>query len=248
MIKETSLTFTQHLEELRSRLWVALAAVAVGTFAGFFFSEALLKILTAPIQNEMGRVYFFSPTGAFTVRLKTALLVGVVAASPVWLYELWQFVSPALFEKEKKMILGLLGAASLLFLGGVIFAFFWVVPVSLKFLVSGMQSEILKPMISVEHYVSFLTGMLLAFGAAFNFPVMLLALTGLGVLGSEKLCRYRRHVIVLIFIAAAVLTPTPDVFGQLVLAVPLMVLFEISILGAKIIEAIRKKRGGGVRT
>ncbi|MBI3316301.1 MAG: twin-arginine translocase subunit TatC [Candidatus Omnitrophica bacterium] len=246
MIRETALTFTQHLEELRKRLMIALAAVGIATTAGFFFSDALLKVLTVPLKNEMGHVYFFSPTGAFAVKLEVALLTGVLAASPVWLYQLWQFLSPALFEKEKRMVIALIGTASFLFLAGVAFAFFLVVPVSLQFLVVGMQSEVLKPMISIEHYIAFLRGMLLAFGVAFNFPVMLLALAGLGILSSGKLSRYRRHVIVLIFIAAAILTPTPDMFGQLILALPLVLLFEISIWGARGMEWMRKNRRKGL--
>lgn len=246
MRSPVDLTFLEHLEELRRRLLVCLAAVGMASAAGYFFSERAIRFLVGPLKAQTDAVYFFSPTEAFTLKVKVALLLGLAAAAPVILGELWLFVAPALHEKEKKVFLPLVFISSILFFTGVVFCFFIAMPFALKFLV-GMQSDFLKPLLSVSEYMGFLFGMMLAFGIAFNMPLLILALVFLGFLDVERLNRYQRHVIVLIFIAAAVLTPGPDVASQMMLAVPLLVLFEISVLGAKLIARYRTaSRGEGV--
>lgn len=228
-------SFFEHLEELRRRLFIALGAVLAGAGFGYFFSDRALTYLLRPIRTEIGQAYFFSPAEALVVKLKVALLLGVLAAAPVLFWQFWQFISPALFRNEKQFFLGLVVVTSALFLAGAFFCFYGVLPVALRFLV-GMQSDVLQPMISITEYLSFLAGMSVAFGIAFNLPVVILGLVKAGVLNSRMLGHYQRHAIVLIFIAAAVLTPGPDIASQLLLAAPLLVLFEGSVLLAGIFE------------
>ena len=229
------LTFFGHLEELRRRIFISLAAVLGGTLAGTFFSDRALRVFLRPIRDEIGRAYFFSPAEALVVKLKVAMLLGLLLAAPVLFWQFWQFISPALFHQEKKIFLALVGVTSALFLFGAYFCFYGVLPTALKFLV-GMRSDYLAPMISITEYVSFLSGMALAFGVAFNLPVVILGLVKVGALNSKMLSHYQRHAIVLIFIVAAVLTPGPDIASQLMLAVPLFILFEGSVFLAGLIE------------
>ena len=240
-VEQKHLTFIEHLDELRKRLVISLSAVFAGASVAFFYSEKLLAWLIAPVQADIGRVYFFSPAEGFAVRIKVSLLAGLLVAFPVVASQIWLFVAPALRAMEKKVILPLVFVTSLLFLGGVVFAFLGALPIALKYLMS-MQTEFLRPMISISEYVSFLSTMLLAFGVAFNVPVFLVGLAGLGLLNSKTLGQYRKHAIVLIFIAAAVVTPSPDMASQLLLAVPLWVLFEVSVLGAKAVDFLRARR------
>ena len=228
MTRKTHFTFVEHLGELRKRVLIALGAMLAGTCLGYFVSDGALRLFLKPIRDQIGQAYFFSPAEAFVVKMKVAIFLGTLIASPVILGQLWLFVSPALTLKERKSFLPLVGVTSVFFLAGVLFCFYLVMPSALGFLM-GMQSDYLKPMISVTEYISFLFGMSLAFGAAFNMPVVILSLTQAGILKSATLNRYQRHAVVLIFIAAAVLTPGPDIASQLLLAIPLLALFEISV-------------------
>ncbi len=232
-MKPVYLTFFGHLEELRRRILTALAAVGVAAVGGYFISERLLDFLTRPLGASSRPLYFFSPQEAFLVRLKIALFFGLVAASPVVIAQAWLFVSPALYGNERKAVAPLVVVTSVLFLTGIVFAYYLVMPVALQFLL-GMQTGFLVPMISVTDYLSFLTAMLLAFGIAFNMPVFVMAFVVSGVWSARDLNRYQRHAVVLIFILAAVMTPGPDIASQLLLALPLVALFELSVLAAVI--------------
>ncbi len=235
------MTFFEHLDELRKRLLWSLAAVFVFTAMGCFLADKALRVLAWPIYKELGPIYFFSPTEAFIIKMKVAFLIGILLSSPVVISQIWQFISPALYEKEKKIFIPLVLITSFLFLFGVFFAYFFVVPFALKFLL-GLQTEFLKPMISMENYISFLTSLLISFGIAFNMPVFVTAAVSLGLVSTKFLNKYQRHIIVLIFIAAAVLTPGPDIFSQLMLAIPLLLLFELSILCAKVVEPKKNQK------
>ncbi len=232
-------TLWQHLEELRKRLLVSLAALTVVTVLGYIYSDFLLDVLLRPVTGQLQELYFFSPAEAFLVRLKVALLAGAVAAFPLVAAELWFFVSPGLYAREKKLILPVVLGISLLFTVGVVFCYHGVVPAAIRFFL-GLQSGVLRPLISVREYVDFLTQLLVAFGVAFNLPVFVIAFVFAGLTDAKRLSKVRRHAIVLIFIAAAALTPGPDVASQILLAVPLLVLFELSIGAAFLVGIFRK--------
>ena len=217
---------------------IVFSFLLIGTVVGCFYADPVLQLLLQPAALKIHEFYFFSPTSAFLIKFKIALLLGFLLASPVLISQLWFFVSPGLYGKEKKMILPLVILTSALFLSGVFFCFTLVIPIAFKFLI-GMQTDFLKPMISIESYMDFLFGMLLAFGLSFNMPIFIMAFSYAGLLTVKTLNHFRRHSIVLIFILAAVLTPTPDISGQLMLAVPLVILFEMSIGGCWLIERLR---------
>lgn len=214
---------------------MSLGAVTAAALAGYYYADPILRFLIEPVSPEIGGVYFFSPAEAFLAKIKIAFFTGLIVAFPIIATQVWLFVSPALYKKEKKIIFPLAGMTSALFLSGAAFSFFAVTPFALKFLV-GMRTEFLRPMISVSEYVNFLSGMMLAFGVAFNLPIFVLALVFSGVIDVRGLNRYQRHAIVTIFILAALLTPGPDIASQLILAVPLIALYELSILAAWILR------------
>lgn len=214
-----------HLEELRSRLIVCLGAVLVLSVVGYLLSDDILTFMTRPV----GKVYFMGVTEAFTVKLKIALFFGLFTASPLIFYQAWRFVSPGLTSREVMWVLPVALAMSLFFVLGAAFCFYLVVPIGIKFLMS-FGSESVEPLLSVSRYVSFVGWMTLAFGLVFEIPVVIFILGRMGVVSVATLRRNRRFVIVAILILAALVTPSPDAFSQLLLAVPLYLLFELSVL------------------
>lgn len=219
----------------------SLAAIFIFSFASYFFSKPLLEFLTLPLR-QFGEtaLYFQSPYEAFLAHLKVSLLAGTLAAAPVFLIELWLFIAPGLHRREKKALFFLLSVSVLLFLIGAAFAFWILVPWGLRFFL-GFQTYTLRPLLGIGPYFSFLAGMVLACGIAFDLPVVLLGLVGAGILKKEALRRSRKSVIVSLFILAAVLTPSTDPASQILLTLPLLLLYEACVLGAGWIEK-RKKR------
>lgn len=234
--------FLSHLEELRKRSLISLAVFLAAALGSYFFSTALLDFLTRPLDlfKEV-QLIFLKPYEAFWVHLKVALLGGVILSSPVLFTQAWLFVAPGLYAEEKKIVLPLILISVALFLIGACFAYTVVVPWGLRFLLS-FQTEKIQPMLGIGPYFSFLTGMILACGILFDFPVFVVGLVKLGVIKAAALAASRKIVIVFIFIAAAMLTPSPDPVSQLFLAAPLLVLFEISLAVARALESNNANR------
>lgn len=231
--------FVSHLEELRRRLLIALIVFAVVTVASYFFSRQLLDLLIMPLRHyQEVELFFHKPYEAFLIHLKVAALSGIIISSPVLIAQSWLFISPGLYAHEKKIVIPLILISILMFLAGVAFAYGVVIPWGLHFLLS-FQTEGIKPLLGIGPYFSFLIGMILTFGVLFDFPIAIVGLVRLGVLQTVRLKRSRRTVVVLILIASAVLTPSPDPVSQMLLAVPLLFLFEISLLVAGKIEGKR---------
>ncbi len=228
-----------HLEELRRRVFISMGAIFLGTTGCFFYSAKILEFLTRPLLKVVGHFYFFSPQEAFLTRLKAAFISGILVSAPVWVWQIWAFVSPALLVREKKTFVPLVVLILLLFFAGAFFSYYLVLPVGLEFLVS-MQTPFLEPMISITQYLDFILMMLLGFGFAFNLPVLVLALAFMRILNTRMLNHYQKHAIVLIFILAAMLTPGPDIASQLLLAIPLLCLFEMSVFAVWILEVRRR--------
>jgi len=162
------------------------------------------------------------------IKLKASVLGGLIVSFPVIFMQVWLFVSPGLYKREKKVFLPSVIGGTLLFLIGVWFCYYWVIPVALRFFLS-FQSETLKPLISIKEYISFSIGLLLSFGIIFNLPLVSAGLTKLGVINHVFLMKRRKIMIVIIFIIAAIITP-PDVFTQFLLALPLIILYEVCIV------------------
>src|SRR3989338_3002386 len=239
MIQESGINLVDHLEELRRRLIISAAAIAAASIFSFFSSDFLIQIMTSPIKQSVQSLYFLSPYEAFLVRLKISFVSGIVLSSPVLFAQLWRFVSPGLYASERQILLPLILISTCLFLVGISFAYFLVVPFALKFFL-GFQTFTLIPLISIGSYISFFLSLILVFGVVFDLPVILVGLISLKVVGTSFLSAQRNVIVILVFLLAAILTPTVDVFTQVFLALPLWLLFEISLWIGKGIEARRK--------
>lgn len=237
-LEEADYAWIQHMEEMRQRILRCLGAVAVLSCAAFAYADRILKFLAEPIRQWQSSLYFTSPYEALITRLNIAVAAAVIIASPYILHQLWLFVAPGLYEKEKKSVLFMSLPTAVFFLSGVAFAYFVALPCMLSFFL-GFQGDTLQPLITLQKYVGFVMKLLLIFGFTFVFPVVVVFLVQLGVLSAALLAKQRKIMIVGIFIAAAILTP-PDALSQILLALPLMLLLEIAIFGAKCAE---KKRG-----
>jgi sec-independent protein translocase protein TatC len=235
MKEEDKAPFTAHLEELRSRLIVSFVAVGIGFFIAYFFKEKLFEVLMKPLTDVMGegdKLIFTNLPEAFFVYLKTAFLAGIMAASPVILYEFWKFVAPGLYKKERVVLLPVVFLCSFFFIGGSLFGYFIVFPYGFKFFL-GFATEFIRPLPSMKEYFSFASKLLIAFGVVFELPLIITLFSRLGLISVEFLKKNRKYALLLFFIGSAILTP-PDVITQIMMAVPLMVLYEISIIGARV--------------
>jgi sec-independent protein translocase protein TatC len=202
-----------------------MASVLILSIIGYFFAEYMIDFLIRPV----GEVYFMAPTEAFGVRIKISLFAGLMASIPIILYQLWKFVVPGLYKHEVHLVVPVVFFGTLFFLIGAVFCFMVVLPVGVKFLV-GFGTENLKPLISVGKYLSFALWMVLAFGVVFELPVISFFLGKAGIITHRTLSKGRRYAIVGILLLAGAITPSPDVFSQLMLAGPLYFLYEVSIL------------------
>lgn len=222
--------FLDHLEELRWRLIKALAALFVGIVICGLLTDRVLDVILWPGRHSQPPLQFIvtSPMGMFIVRMNAALVGGLVLALPFILYQLWMFVAPGLYRKERKYVMGIVAGTMLCFLAGASLAYFGAIPVMLKFLVA-MGTEDIKAMIDVRQYISFVIYTLLSFGVVFEMPMVAFFLARFGILTPAFLRHYRRYAYLGIFVVSAVATPSPDPFSQVMLAVPLCILYEVSI-------------------
>lgn len=236
--------FLDHLEELRRRIFLALGALVIGTGVGLWLVQALnlISFLKRPIEPFLpdGKLTVLSPTEPIMILLKLALAVGLVLASPIIIYQVWAFLSPALYQREKKAIVPALFAGMLLFIGGAIGGYLVVVPPALKFLLN-IEPEALQTLITFNFYFSFIIQISLAMGLAFELPLILMMLTWLGVVTPMLLSRYRQYAVVLSLVAAAFLTPA-DITSMVILGVSLVLLYEVGLVGSKVIYRRRLKR------
>ena len=232
---EEKQTFIEHLEELRKRLIISLIAVGIGFGICYIFSKEIFQLLMIPLQKALPKgatMIFTTPAEAFFTYFKVALLAGIFAASPVILYQIWLFVAPALYSHEKKYVIPFVISSTLLFIGGAAFGYFIVFPFSFKFLMS-FATDLIQPAPRLKESLSFCSMLLFAFGLTFELPLLILFLSKVGVVNARMLARNRKYAIVAIFIVAAILTP-PDVVSQLMMAIPLLILYEAGIWIAKI--------------
>ncbi len=223
--------FMEHLEELRHRLIRCAIAIGVGFAVAYIFAERLFRLLTAPltaVMPEGNHLIFTNLPEMFFAHLKVAFVAGALAASPIIFYELWMFVTPGLYKKEKKHVIPFVVVSTILFVGGALFGYFVVFPFGFKFFI-GFSSDYIKALPSVKEYFSFSIKLLFAFGIAFELPVVIFFLTKIGIVTPEILAQKRKYAILLTFVMAAILTP-PDVITQCMMAGPLIILYEIGII------------------
>ena len=218
------MTTEEHLAELRRRILVSLAALAAGTAVGWFLVPDMLRRFAADTQRSF---VFVAPAEAFTAYLKMALLIGAALASPVIVLEAWRFVLPALFPHEQRLLGRYLPASFSLFAMGVAFGYFAVYPVALRFFL-GFGSESVRPVIAVGRFLSFFISVTVPFGVVFQLPIVLAVLVRLEMVTVAGLVRLRKMVYFLAFVVGAILTP-PDAVSQVMMALPLIILFELTL-------------------
>jgi len=229
-----------HLIELRKRLGLSVLSVFLAFIVAFFFHEQILEWVTAPLNEALDEVSKLSEKasqgmvtthqvgGAFFVAIKVSFFAGLLGALPFILYQLWLFIAPGLYNNEKKMVLPFVVGGSVMFFIGVMFAYYVVTPFGFQFLIT-FGSFLYTPLINIEDYVGFFTKILMGFGMAFELPVFAYFLALLGLVTDKTLIDFFRYAILIIFVVAALLTP-PDVLTQLLMALPLIVLYGASIL------------------
>jgi len=237
--------FLDHLEELRWRIIWSIAALGIGLILGFVIvlKLNLLHVLQQPIAPFLGghKLVYTHPGDTFSITLSTALIVGIVIASPVVIYQVWAFLSPALHRHEKKLVIPVILGAVFLFICGVALAYFFVLPMTLKFLLN-FQVESLEPMITAADYFSLVTILVLTMGAVFELPVVILALAALGLVTPAFLSKFRKYALVLSYIVAAFITPGDLFITTLALTIPLYLLYELSVLLAYVVFRKRQAR------
>ena len=237
--------FLDHLEELRWRILWSLLAVAVGAVIGWFLVTRLdvLGLLIDPMRPllEDGRLAYLSPADPFTVTLKLTLTTGVILASPVVIYQIWIFLSPALLPEEKKAIVPALYFGLLLFIAGMALAYFAALPVMFRFFAQ-FQQQSLEQNITIGPYMAVVVRTLIGFGLVFELPVVMLVLAVVGVVDTAALKKGRRWAIVIITVVASFITPGDVVILTVFLMVPLLLLYELGIWLARVVERRREKR------
>ena len=244
------MSIMSHLEELRKRLLYSAAALFVGFLVCFQYSEPLLNWLQLPLTLVLKfkgtwpfvymsylpsptRLIFTAPAEAFWMYMKVGFIAGIFLALPFVLAQVWLFVSPGLKPRERRYALPFILSATTMFCLGALFCQYVILPFAIRFLLT-YQTTNITPMISVEKYVDFCAKFLLAFGIVFELPLIILLLSKLGLVTPQFLAKHRKWALLLAFIAGAILTPTPDMFNQTLMAAPIIILYEVGIILARL--------------
>lgn len=232
-------TLVEHLSDLRTRVIYSGYALMLATVICYGFSEKIFAFIRKPIAPYLpnGGLVFTGPMDKFLAHLKLSFTCGVIISCPFWLYQIWLFVAPGLYSREKKYSLSFIFSGSVLFLCGTSFAYFIVMPMAFQFLMN-FGGDIDKPMITIDHYISFFLQMCLMFGAAFEMPLILVLLGMMGIVSQKFLKEKRRYAVLGLAVLAAIITP-PDLLSMLMMLVPLLGLYEIAVF---VVGLVEKKR------
>jgi sec-independent protein translocase protein TatC len=228
------MTFLEHLEELRWRIIYSLGGIIVGAIVCWIFIDFLVDaILLKPARDSGALLQNLKPFGQLFLYMQIAIIGGIIASIPNIFYQLWKFIAPALRKHERNYILAIVIYSSLCFLLGIAFAYFIMLPLTMKFAAQFGSKEIANQF-AIDEYMSIIISVMLAAGVIFELPMISFFLTKLGILTPNFMRKYRKHSIVIIMVTAAILTPGTDPVSQIILAVPLVLLYEISILISKL--------------
>jgi sec-independent protein translocase protein TatC len=236
--EDQKMSLTEHLVALRKSLTRSLIAVGIGFGACYYFKDWIFDIVTRPLTQVLPKNSYLIYTGlteAFFVYMKLAFFASLIITSPFIIYQIWEFISPALHSNEKKYVVPFVFFSTLLFVSGVLFGYFIALPPAFQFFVS-FNNKYLQAMISFSDYLSLFVTFLLGFGLSFELPIFMFFLAKLGIVNAKMLSKNRRYAILVIFIVAAILTPSPDALSQILMAIPLIFLYEVSIFVVKFAE------------
>lgn len=229
MTSAPGLSLFDHLNELRNRIVISLYWIIGGMVACYNYTGEIFNIIRKPITPFLptGGLIFTGPADKFLAHLKIAAFAGLLLSCPFWIYQIWKFIGPALYQKEKKYTLGFLFFGTFLFLAGVLFAYFFVLPAAFHFLM-GYQGDIDKPMITIDQYLSFFLTTSVMFGASFELPLIMTILGMLGIVSSQFFRKNRRYAVVVLAVIAAIITP-PDLLSMVMMLIPLVALYEVGV-------------------
>jgi sec-independent protein translocase protein TatC len=233
--EDHKMSLTEHLVELRKRLTRSLIALGIGFGICYYYKDLIFDIVTKPLTHALPKNSYLIYTGlteAFFTYMKVAFFASLIITSPFILYQIWKFIAPGLLPKEKKYVVPFVISSTFLFISGVSFGYFVALPPAFEFFVS-FNNKYLQAMLSFKDYLSLFVTFLLGFGVSFELPIFIFFLTKLGIVNATMLSKQRRYAILVIFIVAAILTPSPDALSQILMAIPLMFLYEISIFVSK---------------
>lgn len=234
------LTIVEHLDELRRRIIYIMISVCVTSAVAYIYRNEILEFIIK--AGKIEKLVFINPVEAFYISVKLSILVGIVAAMPFILYQIWKYVAVALKKQERGYLLIFGPCSYILFICGATLAFRVVLPTAMNFLIKKTYSpEIVVPIITLNNYITFLNSMIIAFGLVFQLPLVILLLSLLGIVTPEILKKTRKYAIFAIFIFAAVLTPSTDAVSMMMLAVPILILYEISVLLCIIVTKRRER-------
>lgn len=239
-IDQRNQTLIDHLAELRTRLVHSIYAILIVTFVAFHYAEHIFNVIRGPIAPYLpeGGLIYTGPLDKFMAYVKLALVCGVIFSCPFWLWQIWKFVAPGLYRKERNLATGFIVSGTFLFLLGVAFSYFVVLPMAFHFLMTfGGSAD--KPMIAIDSYLSFVTQITLMFGLCFEMPLVITTLAMLGFVSKSFLSKNRRYAIMIMAVISAIVTP-PDLLSMVMMLGPMWLLYEISILIVMMIE--RKRR------
>ena len=247
-MEDEKMPLTEHLGELRKRITISLVAFLATFMVAFNYSEEIFKFIMFPLRYNLDfsvknmyvhfvpqdklqntKLVFLAPAEAFWMNLKVSFVAGLMLSLPVMFHQLWKFISPGLLPKERRYVIPFIFSATGLFLFGAAFCFFIVLPFAMGFLLTYKVGDFLMPMLSVGQYVDFCLRFILAFGAVFELPIIIIFLTKMGIVTPKTLAKNRKYAVLIAFILAAFLTPTPDAFNQTLMALPIILLYEIGI-------------------
>ncbi len=234
-VEITGQTIIEHLEELRAKLIPPILIFIIVTLIGIPFSKFILGMFLYPFRDIVSNFIFIKPFESFWIHIKVVIYFAVLISAPIFLWQIWRFVSPALYPNERKLARIVVIGVLILFTGGAIFGYFVVLPVSLNFLIRNFSTDKIQAYLSIAEFISFAIKFAVGFGIAFQTPIVVIVLVKLGVIEKKSLSKFRPYVIVLAFVGAAIITPGPDALSQIILAIPLIVLWELGVLISKLI-------------
>ncbi len=254
--EEAKMSFWSHLEELRKRLVNMAIAIGIGFILCFNFSEQILGILLVPMNSTAEytlsfpflhftpnktaqELYFTTLVEPIMSHLKIGFIAGIIVMVPVLLHQVWKFLSPGLLPRERKYAGQFVFFATLFFFIGVLFCYFFLLPFAIPFLVT-YKTEHLKPIIKIGDYIDFTLKFMLASGAVFELPLLMIILGRMGIIQPESLTKFRKYAFLIAFVIGGIVTPTPDVFNMTIMSLPIYFLYELGILGVRILG--RKKK------